>query len=78
MGNLFSKQRAIEIKNVISVGYLIKFPHLKIRGQIIIKKDYTTSIPEIDLRFENYFPALVRVWPCDFDARNISPAESCH
>ena len=33
-------------------------------------------IPEMDLRFESYFPATVRVWPNDFDARNTSPIES--
>ena len=45
-------------------------------GEIIVKKDFNTSIPEIGLHFKNYFPANVRVWPSDFNARNISPAES--
>ena len=61
--------------NVISKRDMIKFPHLNVRGEII-KKDYTSSILEIDLRFQNYFPTVVRVWPSDFDARKISPVES--
>ena len=54
----------------------MKYPHLRHRGEIIVKKDFNTSIPEIDLRFENYFPATVCVWPSDFNARNTSPIES--
>ena len=49
---------------------------MRLRGEIIIRKDFNTSIPAIDLCFENYFLATVRVWPSDFNARNISLAES--
>ena len=75
MGNVFEKQRDTEIVNVISKKDLLKYPHLNLNGEIIIKKDVNTSIPEIDLRFENYFPAVVRVWPSDFNSRNTSPIE---
>ena len=77
MRNVFKKkQREIEIVNVISKKDLLKYPHLRLRGESIIKNDFNTSIPEVDLRFENYFPATVRVWPSDFDARNTSHIES--
>ena len=77
MENVFKKkQREIEIDNVIREKDLLRYPHLKLRGEIIVKKDFNTSITEIDLHFENYFPATVRVWPSDFNTRNISPAES--
>ena len=54
----------------------MKYQHLRLIGEIIAKKDFNTSIPEIDLRFENYFAATVRVWPSDFNARNTSLIES--
>ena len=54
----------------------MKYPHLRLKGEIIIRKDFNTNVPEVDLRFENYFPATVRVWPNNFDARNTSPIES--
>ena len=76
MENVFKKQRDIEIVNVISKKDLLKHPHPNLKGEIIIKKDVNTSIPEINLRFENYFPAVVRVWPSDFNSRNTSPIES--
>ena len=77
MENLLKKKQGeIEIVNVISKKDLLKYPHLRLRGEIIIRKDFNTSIPEVDLRFEKYFPATVRVWPSDFDARNTSPIES--
>ena len=76
MGNVFKKQRDIEIVNVISKKDLVKYPYLGLKGEIIIQKDLNTFIPEIELRFENYFPALVRVWPSDFNSRNKSPIES--
>ena len=77
MGNIFKrKQRDNEIVSVISKKDLLKYPHLKLKGEIIVKKDFNSSIPQIDLRFENYFPAIARVWSSDFDTRNISPVES--
>ena len=76
MGNVFKKKpREIEIVNVISKKDLLKYPHLRLKGEIIIRKDFNTNIPDVDLRFENHFPATVRVWPNDFDARNTSPIE---
>ena len=76
MGNVFKKQRDIEVFNVISKKDLVKYPHLGLKGEIIIQKNLNTFIPEIELRFENYFPALVHVWPSDFNSRNKSPIES--
>ena len=55
----------------------MKYPHLDLKGEIIIKKDHGSCIAEIELRFENYFPAFVRVWPSDFNTtNNMSRAES--
>ena len=54
----------------------MKYPHLRLKGEIIIRKDFNTNIPKVGLRFENYFPATVRVWPNDFDARSASTTES--
>ena len=33
-------------------------------------------VAEIELRFENYHPALVCILPADFNTSNIFPAES--
>ena len=71
-----SIKEKLKLVNAIRKKDLLRYPPLKLRGEIIVKKDFNTSIPEIDLHFENYFPATVRVWPSDFNARNISPAES--
>ena len=77
MGNMFGeKQKDIKIVNVIVKNDLLKYPNLNLRGEIIIRNDFNSCIPEIDLHFENYFPATVRVWSSDFNAKNISPAES--
>ena len=66
----------VEIANVITKKNLIKYPHLDLKGEIIIKKDHVSSIAEIKLHFENYFPAFVCVWPKDFVVKTISLAES--
>ena len=78
MGNLFKKNKKdIKIVNVISKTDLIKYQHLNLRGEIIIRKDDDCYIPEIELRFENYFPATVGAWPSDFnDLISLSSAES--
>ena len=77
MGNVFKKKQSeIEIADFISKKDLLKYPHLNLRGEIIIRKDVNSYIPEIDLRFENYFPATARVWSNDFNASSICPAES--
>ena len=49
---------------------------MRLKGEIIIGKDFNTNIPEINLRFENSFPATVPVCPNDFNARSTSPIES--
>ena len=77
MGNAFRKNKKdIKIVNVITKSCLLKYPHLNLRGEIIVKKDVNSYIPEIDLHFENYFSATVRVWPNDFNASSMCPAES--
>ena len=78
MGNVFRKNKKdIRIVNVITKSDLLKYPNLNLGGEIIIRKDVNCYIPEIDLRFENYFPATVRVWPIDFnDAIGMSSASS--
>ena len=62
--------------NVITKSDLLKYPHLNLRGEIIVRKDVNSFIPEIDLRFENYFPATVRVWPSDLHESIMCSAES--
>ena len=62
MGNVFKTQRNIEIVNVISKKDLLKFPHLNLQREIIITKDVNTCIPEIDIRFEDYFPAFMFIF----------------
>ena len=40
MGNVFEKnQRDIRIVNVIRKKDLLRYPHLRLRGEIIIRKD---------------------------------------
>ena len=38
MGNIFKKQRDIKVVNVISKKDLLKYPHLNLKGEIIIRK----------------------------------------
>ena len=46
MGNVFkNKQREIETVNLIREKDLLRYSHLKLRGEIIVKKDFNTSIP---------------------------------
>ena len=77
-GECFLKKRTknIETTNVITKKDLNKYPHLDLKGEIIIKKDHGSDIVEIELNFENHFPAFVRVWPNNYNVRSISPAES--
>ena len=63
MGLRHSRKK-IEIVNVLKKKYKEK-PHLDVKGEIILRKYYTLDIPEIDIRFEGYFPACVRLWPYD-------------
>ena len=49
----------------------------KLKGEITIKKDCGSCIPEIALCSENYFPAFARIWTSDFNTtNNMSPPES--
>ena len=66
----------MENANVITKKYLIKYLHLDLKGEIIIKKDHKSCFAEIELHFENHFPAFVRVWLNNYNTRNISPAQS--
>ena len=78
MGNVFRKNRKdIKIVNVITKSDLLKYPHLNLRGEIIVKKYIDSYIPEIDLRFKNYFPATVRVWPKDFSSMCSAESDIC-
>ena len=78
MGNILTKSKKdIKIINVISKKDLLKYPHFKLRGEIVVRKDLASCIPEIDLCFENYFAVTVRVWLSEFnDAFSMSSAES--
>ena len=78
MEKIFRKNKKnIKIVKVITKKDLLKYQHLNLRGEIIIRKDVNCYIPEIDLCFENYFPATVRVWASDFnEGISVSSAES--
>ena len=76
MGNVFKKQNNVEVNNAISKKDLNKYLHLDLKGEIIIRKDNESCFAEIELNFEYDFPAFVRVWPNNYNARFISPAES--
>ena len=51
--------KKIKIVNLLSKKYKEK-PHLDVKGEIIIEKSEALDIPEIELRFDGYFPAIVR------------------
>ena len=73
MGNLFTKRsNGIHVLNVISKKDLKRYPNLEVKGEIIIQKYYSSSIPEIYIQSENYFAAVVCVWPNNFDVNRIS------
>ena len=74
MGNVFKKN--IEVVNVITKKDLIKYQHLDLKGEIIIKRDRGSAIAEIQLNLQNHFPTFVFIWPKDFTVTSISPAES--
>ena len=75
-GICIQKTKNVEVNNVISKKDLNKYLHLDLKGEIIIRKDNESCFAEIELNFENYFPVFVRVWPNNYNARFISPAES--
>ena len=58
MGNVFEKIKNIEIVNIITKKDLKKCLHLNLKGEIIIKKDHESCFAEIELHFENHFPAF--------------------
>ena len=61
MGNVFKKRtKNIEIANIITNKDLDKYLHLDLKGEIIIKKDHESCFGEIELNFENHFPAFVK------------------
>ena len=66
MGNVLKKQKNVEVNNAISEKDLNKYLHLDLKGEIIIRKDNESCLAEIELNFENYFPAFVRVWPNNY------------
>ena len=76
MGNVFKKQKKVEVNNFISKKDLNKYPHLDLKGEIIIRKDNELCFAEIELHFKNCFPAFVHVWPNNYNTRIISSAES--
>ena len=50
---------------MISKKDLLKYPNLIVDGEITINKE--TSVPEVEIRLDNYFPAVVHLWPADFN-----------
>ena len=73
MGNVFSKNKKdIKIVTVVSKKDLLKYPHLKLRGEIVVRKDLASCIPEIDLRFEIIFLLLYV-----FDLVNLTTCLVC-
>ena len=69
MGKIISKVRnnnAVKLHNVITLNDLKKYPNLVVKDEIIIGKDHNLSVPEIEIRLENYYPAIIRLWPSDF------------
>ena len=69
-------KNAVKVLNVNSVDDLKKYPNLIVKGEIIIGKDYDTNVPEIEIRLENYYPAVIRLWPNDFQLVEISTPQS--
>ena len=69
-------KNAVKVLNVNSVNDLKKYPNLIVKGEIIIGKDYDTNVPEIEIRLENYYPAVIRLWPNDFQLVEISTPQS--
>ena len=64
MGLRHSKK--IKVVNLLKYA---EFPHLDVRGEISVRKDVHFNIPDIELKFDRYFPVLLRLWPHD----RISP-----
>ena len=67
--------KKIKIVNLLERKYA-EFPHLDVRGEITFKKDVYFNIPEIEIKFDGYFPALVCQWPVGRESPQISPAVS--
>ena len=62
MGKIISKVRnndAVKLHKVITLNDLKKYPNLVVKGEIIIAKDHNLSVPEIEIRLENYYPAII-------------------
>ena len=39
MGNVFKNQKNVEVTNIISKKYVNKYPHLDLKGEIVIRKN---------------------------------------
>ena len=76
MGKKFSKKKKFEVSNVISKRNLLNNPHLDVSGEIIISLDHLLQILKIEIRFDGYFPSVVRLWPGDAPTAPISPRVS--
>ena len=59
--SLSKKNYKIRVVDILLKGE--EFPHLVLRGEIIIKRDNDFDIPEIYINIDGYFPALARLWP---------------
>ena len=71
-----SKKKKIEVVNVVSCEKIREKPYLDVSGEILIGKDRLLDIPELDIKFDSYFPAIVCLWPFDRQTPTNSPAVS--
>ena len=61
MGSKLSKKNRLKVVDLIPKGR--QFSHLVASEEIVFKKDSDFDIPEIEINFGPYFPALVRFGP---------------
>ena len=54
------KRRKIKKIDLISEGS--EYAHMNVPGKITFDKDADFDIPQVEIRFENYFPVIVRLW----------------
>ena len=68
-----SKKKKIEVVNVVFCEKIREKPYLDFSGELLIGKDHLLDAPELEIKFDCYFPAIVRLWPLDRQTTAKSP-----
>ena len=71
MGSIHSRREKVKIKNNLPQGS--EFCHLNTRGEIILRRDQGFNVLCFEIKFEGYFPTVVRRWPSNHPTSPPTP-----